>query len=47
METLVQWELFDGGGLMVSNSDEIAGRGAVFEDVHDVEAERRRRRPGP
>jgi predicted enzyme related to lactoylglutathione lyase len=42
METLVQWELFDHGGLMLSNSDEIAGRGVMFLYVDDVAAERRR-----
>lgn len=42
MDTLVQWELFDQGGLMLSNSDEIAGKGAVFLYVDDLAAERRR-----
>jgi catechol 2,3-dioxygenase-like lactoylglutathione lyase family enzyme len=42
METLVQWELFDQGGLMLSNTDEIAGRGVMFLYVHDLAAERRR-----
>jgi len=42
METLVQWELFDHGGVMLSNSDEIAGRGVIFLYVDDVSAERRR-----
>lgn len=42
MDTLVQWELSDGGGLMVSSSDEIAGRGALFLYVDDLDAERRR-----
>jgi catechol 2,3-dioxygenase-like lactoylglutathione lyase family enzyme len=42
MDTLVQWELFDQGGLMLSNSDEIAGRGVMFLYVGDVRAERRR-----
>lgn len=42
MDTLVQWELFDQGGLMVSTSDEIAGRGVMFLYVDDVAAERRR-----
>ena len=27
MDTLVQWELFDQGGLGLSSDDEIAGRG--------------------
>ena len=42
MPTLVQWELSDGGGLMLSSSDEIAGRGAIFLYVADLSAERRR-----
>jgi catechol 2,3-dioxygenase-like lactoylglutathione lyase family enzyme len=42
MDTLVQWELFDQGGLMLSNSDEIAGKGAMFLYVDDLAAERRR-----
>jgi catechol 2,3-dioxygenase-like lactoylglutathione lyase family enzyme len=42
MDTLVQWELFDRGGLMLSTSDEIAGRGVAFLYVDDVAAERRR-----
>jgi catechol 2,3-dioxygenase-like lactoylglutathione lyase family enzyme len=42
MESLVQWELFDQGGLMLSTSDEIAGRGVVFFYVDDLAAERRR-----
>jgi catechol 2,3-dioxygenase-like lactoylglutathione lyase family enzyme len=42
MDTLVQRELFEQGGLMLSNSAEIAGRGVVFLYVDDVDAERRR-----
>jgi catechol 2,3-dioxygenase-like lactoylglutathione lyase family enzyme len=42
MDTLVQWELFDQGGLALSTDDEIAGRGAMFLVVDDVAAERRR-----
>ena len=42
MDTLVQWELFDEGGLMLSDSDEIAGRGMMFFYVADLAAERRR-----
>lgn len=30
MDTLVQWELFDQGGLALSSDDEIAGRGVMF-----------------
>ena len=44
MDTLVQWELFAQGGLMLSSSDEIAGRGVMFFYVDDVAAERRRLR---
>lgn len=42
MDTLVQWELFDQGGLMLSDSDEIAGKGAMFLYIGDLAAERRR-----
>src|SRR5688572_33116069 len=42
MDTLVQWELFDQGGLMLSSSDEIAGKGMMFVYVDDLAAERRR-----
>lgn len=42
MATLVQWELFDQGGLMLSSSDEIAGKGVMFLYVDDLAAERRR-----
>ena len=42
MDTLVQWELFDEGGLMLSTSDEIAGSGVMFLYVDDLAAERRR-----
>ena len=30
MDTLVQWELFDQGGVALSTDDEIAGRGVMF-----------------
>lgn len=42
MPTLIQWELGDQGGLMVSSSEEIAGRGVLFLYVDDLAAERRR-----
>lgn len=42
MDTLVQWELFDEGGLMLSSSNEIAGMGVMFLYVDDLAAERRR-----
>ena len=42
MDTLVQWELFDQGGLALSSDDKIAGRGVMFLYVDDVAAERRR-----
>ncbi|WP_210727644.1 hypothetical protein [Sphingopyxis sp. PAMC25046] len=42
MPTLLHWELFDEGGLMVSTSDEIASRGSIFLYVADLAAERRR-----
>jgi hypothetical protein len=38
----LQWELFDQGGLMLSNSDEIAGKGVMFLYVDDLAAERSR-----
>ena len=38
MDTLVQWELFDQGGLMLSSSDEIAGKGVMFLYVDDLAA---------
>lgn len=41
MDTLVQWELSDQGGLMLSSSDEIAGKGVMFLYVDDLAAERR------
>jgi predicted enzyme related to lactoylglutathione lyase len=44
MSTLLHWELFDQGGLMLSSSDEIARRGMMFLYVEDVAAERRRLR---
>jgi catechol 2,3-dioxygenase-like lactoylglutathione lyase family enzyme len=44
MDTLVQWELFEDGGLMLSNSDEIAAKGAMFLYVGDLAAERTRLR---
>ena len=42
MNTMVQWELFDQGGLALSTDTEIAGRGVMFLVVDDVAAERRR-----
>jgi catechol 2,3-dioxygenase-like lactoylglutathione lyase family enzyme len=42
MDTLVQWELSDQSGLMVSTSDEIAGNSALFLYVDDLAAERLR-----
>lgn len=42
MATLVHWELFGHGGLMLSSSAEIAARGVIFLYVDDVAAERRR-----
>ena len=42
MPTLLQWELFDHGGLMLSSSEEIAARGGLFLYVDDLPAERRR-----
>ena len=42
MDTMVQWELFDQGGLTLSTDAEIAGRGVMFLVVDDVAAERGR-----
>ncbi|MGN7928979.1 VOC family protein [Sphingopyxis sp. 22461] len=42
MPTLLHWELSEQGGLMLSSSEEIASRGAIFLYVADVAAERRR-----
>ena len=42
MDTLVQWELFEQGGVALSTDDEIAGRGVMFLVVDDLAAERRR-----
>lgn len=42
MNTLVHWEIFDHAGLLLSSSDEIAGRGVVFFYVDDLAAERSR-----
>ncbi|GGC13261.1 hypothetical protein GCM10011494_35190 [Novosphingobium endophyticum] len=42
MDRLVQWELFEQGGLALSTDAEIAGRSAMFLYVDDVAAERRR-----
>ncbi|MCV9997501.1 VOC family protein [Pararhizobium sp. YC-54] len=42
MDTLVQWELFEQGGLALSTDGEIAGKGVMFIVVEDVATERRR-----
>jgi catechol 2,3-dioxygenase-like lactoylglutathione lyase family enzyme len=42
MDTLVQWELFDQGGVALSTDKLIARRGVMFLIVDDVAAERRR-----
>jgi catechol 2,3-dioxygenase-like lactoylglutathione lyase family enzyme len=42
MDTMVQWELFEKGGLVLSTSEEISGRGVMFVLVDDLAAERRR-----
>ena len=42
MPTLLHWEFADQGGLMLSSSEEIAGRGVIFLYVGDLAAERRR-----
>ena len=42
MDTLLQWELVDQGGVALSTDGEIAGRGVMFLIVDDVAAERRR-----
>jgi predicted enzyme related to lactoylglutathione lyase len=42
MDTLLHWELFDQGGLMLSSSKEISGEGVIFLYVGDLGAERSR-----
>ena len=42
MDTMVQWELFDQGGVALSTDDDIAGRGVMFLIVNALAAERRR-----
>ncbi len=42
MDTLVQWELFDRGGVALSTDKLIAARGVMFLIVDDLAAERRR-----
>jgi len=42
MPTMVEWELFDQGGLVLATDALIAGRGVMFLIVDDVAAERRR-----
>ena len=42
MDTLVQCELFDQGGVALSTDGDIAGRGVMFLIVDDVAEERRR-----
>jgi predicted enzyme related to lactoylglutathione lyase len=42
MPSLLHWDLFDGGGIMLSSSEEIASRGSIFLYVPDLAAERQR-----
>ena len=42
MDTLVQWDLSDAGGLGISTDHEIARTGAMFLMVADLSAERHR-----
>lgn len=42
MDSWVQWELSDQGGLALSTDDEISGTGVMFMIVEDMTAERRR-----
>ena len=42
MKTMVQWELFGQGGVVLSSDTLVAGRGVMFLIVNDVAAERRR-----
>jgi hypothetical protein len=41
MDMLVQWELLDQSGLMVSSSDEIADKGVMFLYINDLATARR------
>lgn len=42
MDTWVQWELSDQGGLALSTDQEISGTGVMFVVVEDIAAERSR-----
>jgi hypothetical protein len=42
MDTMVQWDLFDHGGVALVTDRDLAGRGAMFFIVDDLAAERRR-----
>jgi catechol 2,3-dioxygenase-like lactoylglutathione lyase family enzyme len=42
MDTWVQWELSDQGGLALSTDEEISGTGVMFVVVEDITAERNR-----
>jgi catechol 2,3-dioxygenase-like lactoylglutathione lyase family enzyme len=42
MDSMVQWEFFDQGGVALSTDSVIADRGVMFLVVDDVAAERRR-----
>jgi catechol 2,3-dioxygenase-like lactoylglutathione lyase family enzyme len=42
MKTMVQWELYDQGGVVLSADTLVAGKGVMFLIVDDVAAERRR-----
>ena len=44
MDTMIQWELSAGGGLVVASDELIAGPGVAFLVVADVATERRRLR---
>ena len=42
MDTMIQWELSDEGGLVIASDELIAGPGVAFLVVADVATERRR-----
>lgn len=42
MDTLVQWEIFDQGGIALSVDKALAGKGTMFLWVDDLAGERRR-----
>jgi hypothetical protein len=44
MEMMIQWDLFDQGGLQLVTDDNLASHGALFLIIGDIATERRRLR---